>query len=944
MSIDPNNRELPVPQLDKLGLRENPFKNNSAQHYFYADQNRAKLLESTEHLVSFSTNFQVIIGASGVGKSHFLEALLHRTDNNWRSAKIMSAEQYDTLSLIQAILNAFSIQNDANADLLETLEIQLSQINQLGFKPVLFIDSDQVLSLDSLRFLIQLSQQRQDDDAYINIVLLSPPEIGELLQDPQLRDFRDIIHVSTLAPFDKEGVSGYLRHKMAVAGFDRESPFTPRIIDSIFSNSQGMPEKINFYANKFLVSSGKADNYIDKSLSSTQPVIDDIEASYNENEFQLNTPEQSEDVAPAFENQNDDFMNTFSDDDLSPHRSDKAGEQLSRLAEKFEEIEQMNDSSEDHDDGSEEQYNDSDTLDEIDYDDELSGGFKKYSIPLALFASLLLVIVVFNNVFDQTPQNNNVKDKEDIATLPLELPAEIASKEKLLTKPDATQSEVVQENIPTQLPNAVITENTTRLEIINTPELKATTDDVAVDNAAVKAEEANPSVNVKTDSVIDSSPTNTIISEPIPELLTVESTPIIGSKKNQYIVIKGKELEPDIRLIVSWAGNKKEFSAKQTPSQWQYIDKTTIKLYLNTGITAQQWHIVAKNAQNVSSRTISFDVVKPFMTQLVIKNIRPQPFLGSDQRQAITIEGLGFSKQTVIELRWDKNKKQFSAHLTPSQFEFVNNTQIKLFVATGKTPRKWKLSAINPSGKKYDSSFLVSNKKIPDTIIKDNTWLTQQIDAHYTIQLFASHDKKAVADFITKQALKETALVYTTQRQGQDWFALTYGNYISKQKAQKALSTLKPELTKTHWIRSFASIKEQLHLTSKNKDKPQIVKPTSIVKQGSIKQGSITSQTQGKSKDVAWIWTQNPNDYTVQLIALSAEAKIKNYINKYQLQSKAAYFKTMRDGKELYVLIYGNYSSKVQAQQESQRLKIKIIGSKPWVRAFSAIHGMLGTP
>ena len=71
-----------MPQLDSLGLKENPFNNNTAQRYFYADHNRAQILESTEHLIEFSNNLQVVMGDPGVGKTHFMTALQARKDNN----------------------------------------------------------------------------------------------------------------------------------------------------------------------------------------------------------------------------------------------------------------------------------------------------------------------------------------------------------------------------------------------------------------------------------------------------------------------------------------------------------------------------------------------------------------------------------------------------------------------------------------------------------------------------------------------------------------------------------------------------------------------------------------------------------------------------------------------------------------------------------------------
>ena len=441
-------------------------------------------------------------------------------------------------------------------------------------------------------------------------------------------------------------------------------------------------------------------------------------------------------------------------------------------------------------------------------------------------------------------------------------------------------------------------------------------------------------------------PVDTSIS--VPKLKSVEPEPVIGSNNRQYITIIGKNLEKDTRLMVSWAGNMKEFSEAQTPEQWHYVNKNKIKLHVSTGITSQQWTVAAKNADDLQSSDIHFDVVKPFISKLSIKGVSPNPFIGSNKRQAVSIEGEGFSKQTVIELRWDKNKKHFSSRLTPSQFEYINSSQIKLFIATGIKERKWTVVAISPTGKTSTSSFLVVNQPLEnkkdvqssaDNRIKDETWLKQQVDTNYTIQLFGSHDKYAIDELVKKYALNGDILRYTNQRNGQNWYTMTYGNYTSKQIAESAVTMLDPALTKTPWVRNFASIKDQLSAqvtkSPANMPKEKLKQVTQTVQSG------LPEKAVSGNRDEAWIWTQNPADYTIQLIALSTEAGIKNYMNKHAIKSKSAYFKTVRNGKELYVLIYGRYADKTSAQQASKQLAATIKDIKPWVRNFLAVHGMM---
>ena len=340
-------------------------------------------------------------------------------------------------------------------------------------------------------------------------------------------------------------------------------------------------------------------------------------------------------------------------------------------------------------------------------------------------------------------------------------------------------------------------------------------------------------------------------------------------------------------------------------------------------------------------------MVRPFISKMAIESISPNPLVGSDKRQAVTVMGQGFSKQTVLELKWDKNKKHFSSRLTPSQFEYISANQIKLFIATGTKERKWRVLATNPTGNTSASSFSVVKDKAsvnnkPDdkveknstatvtatassgSILKDERWLRQQPDTNYTIQLFGSYNKQAIDELVKKHSLQGDILRFETQRDGKSWFTMTYGNYLSKQDASAAVTSLDPALTNpAPWLRSMGSIKESLRFSERQ--------PGEI----------IAIDVSSKIKDEAWIWTQNPADYTVQLIALSSEKGIKDYIIKSKIQSEAVYFKTIRNGNALYVLLYGSYANKQLATQAGKKLSAQIKGSKPWVRSFSTVHGMM---
>jgi MSHA biogenesis protein MshM len=909
-----------VPQLDNLGLKENPFKNSTDHRYYYADQNRAQMLESTEHLIEYSDNLQVIIGSEGMGKTHMLDTLAQRLDKKWRIAKVSVDDQLDTLNFIQAILSAFGVEQEDGVDLLEALEGQLADIMELGLSAALFVDDAHNLSAEAVRFLIQLSQQKQDSEPYIKVVLFSTLDITEHLQSPELKQYREIIHIATLNNLDKEGVSGYLRHKLAVAGFDRESPFKPRIVDSIFKDSHGIPAQINFFAHKFLLSSGKGDDYI------------------TENEPQ---------AARASEKDNpdaNDFLSQLDDTDLEDDKIDLAEDQINRLTEKFEEIEKIDGGNHQVDDFFiEKDFMEKETV----ADDYEAPGLPRFVIPVAVIGVVLVALLVINIVFEDThEQSEQQVSTEALELLPLELPEEKSLKQDT-RQPQATETaslagpeqaeealSIVTPEVQKLQPVSVVTESRSEglsQEIAaESNTVNETTTNVIIDEALTYQESKPPQTEqTQTAEIVSVEETSRGMEEPgfTARITSVDPEPVIGSRKRQAITIVGKDFDKSMSLIVLWGGNQKEFSEQKTPSQWQYVNNGKIKLFLTTGIEEQKWQVFAQAGAEKKSNAVSFQVVKPFMEKMAISELQPSPVIGSDKRQIITIMGKGFNKETVIELKWDKNSKHFSSRLSPNQFQLIDSGKIQLSITTGTKPRKWKVIAKKPDTGLTSTSFFnvvqpqtAENNAIAE--LKDESWLMQQQDDRYTIQLFGSYQKKALNKIIKDYKLQGDLANFQSQRNDRQWFSMTYGNYPTRQDANAAMQKLPSGLTSTQpWIRSFANIKQQLG------KKPEKESPALALNSG--------------NKNEAWIWTQNPSDYTIQLLVLSSEQAIKDYSRKYRIESESVLYQMKRNGKVLYALIHGHYPDKQSADEAKLALTKKIPGSNPWVRSFADVHDQM---
>lgn len=65
-----------------------------------------------------------------------------------------------------------------------------------------------------------------------------------MLEDPAIHSLKErVTHSMEIPALDEIQTAEYLRHRLAVAGLDGTSPFTPKLINKIFKASEGVPEK-----------------------------------------------------------------------------------------------------------------------------------------------------------------------------------------------------------------------------------------------------------------------------------------------------------------------------------------------------------------------------------------------------------------------------------------------------------------------------------------------------------------------------------------------------------------------------------------------------------------------------------------------------------------------------------------------------------------------------
>ena len=254
-NIDQLNR-IESSYLAAYGLKEAPFSPQHHDRFLYLSPELKQQLELLKHNTQYSNLLLIVSGEHGVGKTSLKQRFIATAPEEWQICEIQAHTMMDASLLLKQVANGFDI-TEAPLDpsaILEVLTNQLEHLHQQAYEPILIIDDAQELPKDALQSLSYLSEQHSGQQTSLRIILFCEPEFEIMLEDPAIRSLKDrVTHWIEIKPLNEEQTAEYLRHRLAVAGLDGTSPFTPQLVHKIYHASQGLPANINEYAHQNLV-------------------------------------------------------------------------------------------------------------------------------------------------------------------------------------------------------------------------------------------------------------------------------------------------------------------------------------------------------------------------------------------------------------------------------------------------------------------------------------------------------------------------------------------------------------------------------------------------------------------------------------------------------------------------------------------------------------------
>jgi septal ring-binding cell division protein DamX/type II secretory pathway predicted ATPase ExeA len=229
-----------------LALHCAPYENRLDPKFFYASTGLMQRLDLLTHLTQFGDAVVVVTGPPGSGKTTLMSRFVSQANNQWHLC-LLSGNEIEHLPERLAQ----TLEGDASADEKEQVSRWAAQ-TETSQLLVFVIDNAEQFDQAACNRLCGLLRLPQRDR--MRVILFGRPEIQQrvkrALEDRACSGTTQMLEAPRLSP---EETASYLMYRLAVAGYNGDSPFSSTEVQAICKAADGRPAAINQLAHEALI-------------------------------------------------------------------------------------------------------------------------------------------------------------------------------------------------------------------------------------------------------------------------------------------------------------------------------------------------------------------------------------------------------------------------------------------------------------------------------------------------------------------------------------------------------------------------------------------------------------------------------------------------------------------------------------------------------------------
>ncbi len=239
-----------------FGFSERPFSITPNPRFLFSSARHVEAMAHLLHGLRDGAGFVQLTGEVGTGKTTVCRSVLEQLPQDVDVALILNPALNAT-ELLRTICEELRLEiplGDVSLkQLVDLLNAHLLQTNAAGRQTVVILDEAQNLTPEVLEQVRLLTNLETETDKLLQIFLIGQPELRQILGRPGLRQLAQRVTARYhLMPLNLKETHGYIRHRLLVAGGDRDL-FPANAVRRVFHHSAGIPRLVNIICDRALL-------------------------------------------------------------------------------------------------------------------------------------------------------------------------------------------------------------------------------------------------------------------------------------------------------------------------------------------------------------------------------------------------------------------------------------------------------------------------------------------------------------------------------------------------------------------------------------------------------------------------------------------------------------------------------------------------------------------
>lgn len=237
-------------------LSQRPFSLTPDHHFLFPSQGHKRALSYLLYGLEQREGFVVITGDVGTGKTLLIQTLFSELAERRMATARVAGANLTAEGVLPMVSAAFGrpYEGVSKVSLLRDLEATLLRDAAYSDGALLVVDEAQTFSREALEELRILSNFEVGGRALMQIFLVGQTDLRQILADPDMKQLRQrVIASHHLEPLAREECEEYIWHRLTTAGWKGDPDLTPRLFDSVFSWSDGIPRRVNLIMDRLLL-------------------------------------------------------------------------------------------------------------------------------------------------------------------------------------------------------------------------------------------------------------------------------------------------------------------------------------------------------------------------------------------------------------------------------------------------------------------------------------------------------------------------------------------------------------------------------------------------------------------------------------------------------------------------------------------------------------------